>query len=99
MASEAAAALLLEFFDPPALVRVDVAEQRRAAIEEEVGDGDDMDSRRVGAADVEATGNAALVAEIQHIDHLAPCGNWDRGRFCCEATLKIFGDGCGITVT
>ncbi len=65
MASEAVAGLPFEFFDATALVRVDVAKQRRATIEEEVGDGDDMDSGRVRATDVEATGNAAFVAEIQ----------------------------------
>lgn len=57
MASGVAAALLPEFFDATALIGVDFAEQGGAAIEQKVGDGDDLDSRGVRAIDVETTGN------------------------------------------
>ena len=62
MGSEAATALLFDFLYAVTLVGVDVAEQRRAAIEQEVGDRDDVDGLSVRAAEVETTGNAALVA-------------------------------------
>ena len=86
------ALVLFEFFDPAALVSVDLSEQRRTAVENEMGYGDDMRGRRFGAADVEATGNAAIVTEIQHIDHLTSGRDWYLGRFCCQETLKLFGE-------
>jgi hypothetical protein len=53
--------LLFEIFDLATLVSVDLPEQRQAAVESEVGYGDDMCGYRFGAIDVEATGNAAII--------------------------------------